>query len=63
MKEVQFADPSYGAIDRGEASTVQVDTPFFHLDLAEAVAAAEGLSPQRSTSPSVKDVKEFEVEA
>ena len=59
-KEVHFHDTSYGAIDRGEASTVQVDTPFFHLDLAEAVAAAEvgllKLSSQMST-PSAKDVK------
>ena len=55
-KEVPFADPSYGTIDHGEASAVQVDTPFFHLDLAEAVAAAEvGLS--RQTSASAKDVK------
>jgi sodium-independent sulfate anion transporter 11 len=60
-KEVQFSDPSYGTVDHGEASTVQVDTPFFHLDLAEAVAAAEsGLlspSPQTSAVPSAKDVK------
>lgn len=62
-KEVQLADSSYGAVDRGEASAVQVDTPFFHLDLAEAVAAAEGLYPQRSGTPSSKDVKEFEAEA
>lgn len=55
MKEVPNPDPSYGAIDRGEASAVQVDTPFFHLDLAEAVAAAE-MGP-RSTTSSVKDVK------
>jgi hypothetical protein len=59
-KEVQLPDPSYGTIDHGEASTVQVDTPFFHLDLAEAVGAAEvgllKLSPQISTS-SAKDVK------
>jgi solute carrier family 26 (sodium-independent sulfate anion transporter), member 11 len=60
-KEVQFPDPSYGTVDRGEVSTVQVDTPFFHLDLAEAVAAAESgllkLSPQSSAGPSTKDVK------
>jgi len=59
-KEVPFLDTSYGAIDHSEASAVQVDTPFFHLDLAEAVAAAEvgllRLSPQIST-PSAKDVK------
>lgn len=34
-------NPAYGGVQRGEASTVQIDTPFFHLDLAEAVAAAE----------------------
>ena len=60
-KEVQFSDPSYGTVDRDEVSTVQVDTPFFHLDLAEAVAAAESgllrLSPQTSAVPSAKDVK------
>ena len=39
-KEVPFLEPSYRAID-DEASAVQVDTPFFHFDLAEAVAAAE----------------------
>jgi sodium-independent sulfate anion transporter 11 len=39
--DVSFSDPSYGTIHQGEASAVQVDTPFFHLDLAEAVAAAE----------------------
>jgi solute carrier family 26 (sodium-independent sulfate anion transporter), member 11 len=59
-KEVQFPDTSYGTIDQGEASAVQVDTPFFHLDLAEAVAAAEvglvGRSPK--TPPSTKDVKD-----
>lgn len=56
-KEVPFHDPSYGTIDQGEASAVQVDTPFFHLDLAEAVAAAEvGFSPQ--TPPSLKDGKD-----
>jgi hypothetical protein len=60
-KEVPFLDTSsYGAIDRDEASAVQVDTPYFHLDLTEAVAAAEvgplRLSPQIST-PSAKDVK------
>ena len=61
-KEVQFPNSSYGTIDRGEASAVQVDTPFFHLDLAEAVAAAEGgrlrLSPRIPTTPWGKDVKD-----
>ena len=60
-KEVPFPDPSYGMIDQGEASAVQVDTPFFHLDLAEAVAAAEAglLFPQ--APPSVKDVEVPEI--
>jgi sodium-independent sulfate anion transporter 11 len=40
-KEIVAADRSYGSIQSGEVSVVQVDTPFFHLDLAEAVAAAE----------------------
>jgi solute carrier family 26 (sodium-independent sulfate anion transporter), member 11 len=50
-------DPSYGEIRHGEASAVQIDTPYLHLDLAEAVAAAEAglltLTPQSSASPSV----------
>ena len=54
-KEVLSPDPSYGTIDHGEASAVQVDTPFFHLDLAEAVAAAD--ARQKSSTPSMKDVK------
>jgi solute carrier family 26 (sodium-independent sulfate anion transporter), member 11 len=52
-------DPSFGEIRHGEASAVQVDTPYFHLDLAEAVAAAEAghltLTPQSSASPSVHE--------
>ena len=40
-KRIELTDPSYGTIQRGEASAVQVDTPYFHLDLTEAVAAAE----------------------
>jgi len=40
-KGIVLADGSYGAMHRGEAPAVQVDTPYFHLDLAEAVAAAE----------------------
>jgi sodium-independent sulfate anion transporter 11 len=62
-KDIPLTDPSYGAVDQGEASAVQVDTPFFHLDLAEAVAAAEvgllKLSPQSSRD--VKDRDPFEV--
>ena len=51
-KEIAATDPSYGTIQSGEASVVQVDTPFFHLDLAEAVAAAEaGLLRLPSQSP------------
>ncbi|KAF8497075.1 sulfate transporter family-domain-containing protein [Russula emetica] len=61
-KEVSLSDPSYGTIDHGEASAVQVDTPFFHLDLAEAVAAAEvglsGLSPKTPATLAAKDVKD-----
>lgn len=56
-KGIEPADPSYGTIQRGEASAVQVDTPYFHLDLAEAVAAAEAsllkVYPQSSRSPSI----------
>jgi len=60
-KGTPLPDPSYGTVHRGEGSAVQVDTPFFHLDLAEAVAAAElglsKLSPQQSITPSViKDI-------
>ena len=48
---------AYGTTQRGEAPAVQVDTPYFHLDLTEAVAAAEAglskLSPQSSPTPSV----------
>ncbi|KAI0303406.1 sulfate permease [Multifurca ochricompacta] len=55
-EEPSLTGSSYGEIHHGEASVVQVDTPFFHLDLAEAVAAAEigllKLSPQSSTSSS-----------
>ena len=58
-KDVSYSDPSYGAIEQGEASTVPVDTPFFHLDLKEAVAAAEaGISkhsPKLSRSPTKED--------
>lgn len=51
-KVIADYDPTYGRVQRGEASAVQIDTPFFHLDLAEAVAAAEAgllkLSPTSS---------------
>ena len=56
-KGIEPAHPSYGTIQRGEASAVQVDTPYFHLDLAEAVAAAEAsflkVYPRSSRSPSI----------
>jgi solute carrier family 26 (sodium-independent sulfate anion transporter), member 11 len=52
MKGTEIADSSFGTIHGNEASVVQVDTPYFHLDLTEAVAAAEAslseLSPQSS---------------
>jgi len=57
VRGIEPADPSYGTIQRGEASAVQVDTPYFHLDLAGAVAAAEAsllkVYPQSSRSPSI----------
>ncbi|KAH9985562.1 sulfate permease [Russula vinacea] len=53
--------PSYDILHVGpssdEASAVQVDTPFFHLDLAEAVAAAEAGLLKLSPQSSLKDVK------
>jgi solute carrier family 26 (sodium-independent sulfate anion transporter), member 11 len=53
VQEVSLHDPAYGGVQRGEAPAVQIDTPYFHLDLAEAVAAAEAsllkLSPSRSS--------------
>ncbi|KAI0262901.1 high affinity sulfate permease [Gloeopeniophorella convolvens] len=57
-------DASFGAAHGGEAPIVQVDTPYFHLDLAEAVAAAEaGLSklsrPSTSSQSDDKDAKRF----
>jgi sodium-independent sulfate anion transporter 11 len=59
VKGIETADSSYGAIHRGEASAVQVDTPYFHLDLPGAVAAAEAgllkISPQLSRQSISKD--------
>ncbi|KAH9171499.1 sulfate permease [Lactarius sanguifluus] len=53
-KGTSLYDNSYGAVRQGEASAVQIDTPYFHLDLAEAVAAAEvsllELSPSTSSN-------------
>ncbi len=53
-KEILLYDPAYGGVHRGEASAVPIDTPYFHLDLAEAVAAAEAsllkLTPSSSHS-------------
>jgi sodium-independent sulfate anion transporter 11 len=47
-----YDDTAYGRVQHGEASAVPIDTPYFHLDLAEAVAAAEAsvlkLSPTTS---------------
>ena len=66
-KGVPLPDASYGTVDTvncGEGPAVQVDTPFFHLDLAEAVAAAEAgllrLSPQWSAEEG-KDGKHTDV--
>jgi hypothetical protein len=44
----------------GEVSAVQVDTPYFHLDLAEAVAAAEAsfLKPYSQESRSASTSKD-----
>jgi len=39
-KQIPLPDITYGTIHQGEASAVPVDTPYFHLDLTEAVAAA-----------------------
>lgn len=58
-KEIPPHDPSgYGRVHRGEVSAVPIDTPYFHLDLAEAVAAAEASlldlsSPASSSSHSL----------
>ncbi|KAN0141320.1 sulfate transporter [Lactarius tabidus] len=51
-------DSIYGRVQQGEASAVRVDTPYFHLDLAEAVAAAEAsllkLTPSTSEASNGK---------
>lgn len=59
---------SYGTRERGdsEAPAVQVDTPYFHLDLTEAVAAAEAglsnLKPHLSRTHSVsKGEDQYEI--
>lgn len=61
-KGIVSADPSYGAMHRGDAPAVQVDTPYFHLDLAEAVAAAEPSLfkpyPRSSREPSISKVED-----
>lgn len=61
-KDTSAYDPAdgtygaYGSVQRGEASAVPIDTPYFHLDLAEAVAAAEaGLL---KLTPSTSDLGE-----
>jgi len=64
-KGIETAGPSYGTRQRGEASAVQVDTPYFHLDLAEAVAAAEAglskISPHPSHTLDSKGEDKFEI--
>ena len=50
--DISAYDSAYGSVQRGEASVVQVDTPYFHLDLAEAVAAAEASLTKLSPSTS-----------
>ncbi|KAI0049988.1 sulfate permease [Auriscalpium vulgare] len=62
--EVPVHQGSYGANAGAEAGVIQADTPFFHLDLPSAVAAAESgltqLSREHSTSSrgdEGKDVK------
>jgi solute carrier family 26 (sodium-independent sulfate anion transporter), member 11 len=64
-KGIETAGSSYGTRQRGEVSAVQVDTPYFHLDLAEAVAAAEAglsnFSPQLSHKLDSKGEDKFEI--
>lgn len=63
-KDISAYDPAdgaygaYGSVQRGEASAVPIDTPYFHLDLAEAVAAAEaGLLKLTSSTSEVSKGK------
>ena len=56
-KDISYTD-TYGAVQQGEAPAVQVDTPFFHLDLAEAVAAAEAGASKHSQKLSRPQTKE-----
>jgi hypothetical protein len=58
-KDIPSQDSSYGAVNQGEGSAVPVDTPFFHLDLAEAVAAAE-VGLLKLSLQSTKDAKEHD---
>jgi solute carrier family 26 (sodium-independent sulfate anion transporter), member 11 len=64
-KGIETAGSSYGTRQRGEGSAVQVDTPYFHLDLAEAVAAAEAglsnFSPQPPHKLDSKGEDNFEI--
>ena len=54
-------DPSYGEVVGDSAPIVQVDTPFFHFDLATAVKAAErGLKGDRRSLGSGSDVVSVE---
>ncbi len=55
-KVIALGDSSYGEVHRGEASAVPIDTPYFHLDLSEAVAAAEASLLKLSPSPSSDSV-------
>jgi len=51
-KDILDSDPVYGREQHGEASAVPIDTPYFHLDLAEAVAAAEAGLLKLTPTPS-----------
>lgn len=54
--DTQAYGSAYGRVQHGEASAVQVDTPYFHLDLAEAVAAAE--ASLLKLTPSTSEISE-----